>query len=307
MSLSHDQFFRRIFSHPEHVASLLRGILRAEELETLDLTSLRQVSGTLVTPQLRKQITDVVWQCNLSGCTESAYLCILLEHKAQDVPFPQPQLLKYIAGLWERQFASATRQIHPVLPILFHQGPTPLTTMHLRERLANIPSWLVPLTPFFEYRLADLPAILPEQLPDHFDDPELLFEMAAMKWVSEALDTAILVGTLERVPKSTMRELDAVLNYIGERDQLEPHDLDTMAELRPEPERKPFMSLKEHLYKIGHKEGLEQGIEQGIERGLAEGLHQAKLEDARKMKEHGIAVEVITEITGLTPEQIAAL
>ena len=127
--------------------------------------------------------------------------------------------------------------------------------------------------------------------------------MAAMKWVSEALDTAILVGTLERVPKSTMRELDAVLNYIGERDQLEPHDLDTMAELRPEPERKPFMSLKEHLYKIGHQEGIQLGIEQGIERGHAE----ANLENARKMKEHGIAAEVIAEITGFTPAEIAQL
>jgi len=72
-----------------------------------------------------------------------------------------------------------------------------------------------------------------------------------------------------------------------------------MAELRPEPERKPFMSLKEHLFKLGH--------EQGIEQGHSEGVRETKLEDARKMKEHGIAVKVIADITGLTPEEIGEL
>jgi hypothetical protein len=50
------------------------------------------------------------------------------------------------------------------------------------------------------------------------------------------------------------------------------------------------------------QEGLEQGLEQGIERGV-----RAKaLEDARKMREHGIEWRIVTDVTGITPEELAA-
>lgn len=62
----------------------------------------------------------------------------------------------------------------------------------------------------------------------------------------------------------------------------------------------------------GLEQGLERGIEQGIEQGLAKGLQQgleqgiqtSKRDDARKMREHGISWDVITDITGLKPEDL---
>lgn len=54
----------------------------------------------------------------------------------------------------------------------------------------------------------------------------------------------------------------------------------------------------------GLMEGLERGIEQGIERGIEKGALQARREDARKMLEHGIAWSIITDVTGLTPENL---
>ncbi len=41
--------------------------------------------------------------------------------------------------------------------------------------------------------------------------------------------------------------------------------------------------------------------------GKLEGKLEAKQEDARKMKEHGIAPSVISEVTGLTEAEIALL
>lgn len=62
----------------------------------------------------------------------------------------------------------------------------------------------------------------------------------------------------------------------------------------------------------GLERGLEQGLERGIEQGLAKGLQQgleqgiqtSKRDDARKMREHGISWDVITDITGLKPEDL---
>jgi hypothetical protein len=52
------------------------------------------------------------------------------------------------------------------------------------------------------------------------------------------------------------------------------------------------------------QEGLEKGRLEGREEGLEQGLRQKATEDARKMLEHGISWEIITDITGLRPEDL---
>ncbi|HPT47013.1 MAG TPA: Rpn family recombination-promoting nuclease/putative transposase [Candidatus Rifleibacterium sp.] len=56
-------------------------------------------------------------------------------------------------------------------------------------------------------------------------------------------------------------------------------------------------------YGIAKQEGREEGMEKGIEKGREETLAQTAL----KMLNKGISLEVISEITGLTPEQIETL
>lgn len=57
----------------------------------------------------------------------------------------------------------------------------------------------------------------------------------------------------------------------------------------------------------GQAKGLEKGLAKGREEGLAEGLAEGKLETARKMKVAGLDATIISQCTGLTAEQIAAL
>ena len=45
--------------------------------------------------------------------------------------------------------------------------------------------------------------------------------------------------------------------------------------------------------------------EEGIEIGMEKGVRSTKLEDARKMREHGIAWEIVTDVTGIRPEDLA--
>ncbi len=309
MSFSHDPFFRRVFGRTDHVAAFLQGLLEPRELATLDLTQLMRLPDSYITPALRRSYADVVWQCPLlqSGTdhglaqisptsnAEFATLCILIEHKAQPTDFPYPQLLGYIAGVWEQQY-SKDGHIHPVLPILFHQGATAHLQVPMRERFLHLPDWLRPLSPLFDYRLCDLRVLGVDELPQRFAHPELPLDLAAMKWSSERLPPEALVAALAKVPASwNLKELQAFKTYIVGSGDLTPDDLDRMAELRPDPERREFMTLKEHLFK------------QGIERGLAEGIRETRLETARTMKSKGCETAFICEITHLTPEEVAAL
>ena len=61
----------------------------------------------------------------------------------------------------------------------------------------------------------------------------------------------------------------------------------------------------------GHLEGFAEGRVKGIEQGRAEGIEQGMLkekkENARKMKARGLPLEMIADITDLSPEELQNL
>ena len=57
----------------------------------------------------------------------------------------------------------------------------------------------------------------------------------------------------------------------------------------------------------GMAEGMEKGMAEGMAEGMAKGETKANRENARKMKELGGDTDFISQITGLTAEEIEAL
>ena len=59
------------------------------------------------------------------------------------------------------------------------------------------------------------------------------------------------------------------------------------------------------------EEGIEKGLEQGLERGLKQGLergrHEERLELIRKMLSKGLSLEVVSDVTGLSLEELEGL
>ncbi len=55
------------------------------------------------------------------------------------------------------------------------------------------------------------------------------------------------------------------------------------------------------------KEGRAEGMAAGLAKGQAEGRAETNLENAKKMKENGIALELISKITGLSKNKIMSL
>jgi len=59
--------------------------------------------------------------------------------------------------------------------------------------------------------------------------------------------------------------------------------------------------------KKGMEEGLKQGIEQGKEEGKREGIEESKLEIAQKMLKREMDIGVISDIVGMSEEEIKNL
>ena len=57
----------------------------------------------------------------------------------------------------------------------------------------------------------------------------------------------------------------------------------------------------------GKAEGKAEGLVEGMEKGLAQGIKETQLSTARKMQKLGMTIEEISEITGLTKEEIGNL
>ena len=55
------------------------------------------------------------------------------------------------------------------------------------------------------------------------------------------------------------------------------------------------------------EEGREEGRQEGLEEGLEEGRQEVRLANARSMKAEGFTNAVISKITGLSEDEIAAL
>lgn len=57
----------------------------------------------------------------------------------------------------------------------------------------------------------------------------------------------------------------------------------------------------------GKAKGLEEGKAQGLQEGKTQGMQQSKIEIAKKMFSKGISLDLITEMTGLSEEEIKTL
>lgn len=61
-----------------------------------------------------------------------------------------------------------------------------------------------------------------------------------------------------------------------------------------------WYSVMSTQLKKGHEEGLKEGIEKGLKEGLEQGRKEECFKNAKKMKQAGIAFDVIAQVTGLS-------
>ena len=53
--------------------------------------------------------------------------------------------------------------------------------------------------------------------------------------------------------------------------------------------------------------GIERGIQRGIQQGFCDGSRQKALQDAGNFKRLGVSIDIITQATGLTKEEVEKL
>jgi len=197
----HDHGYKRLFSHPQAVAELIRGFLRPDWVEGLDLSTLERVGNELVSDDLRLPHSDVIWRVRRKGEQEE-WLYLLLELQSTSHPFMALRMLTYVGLLLEetlrKEKLRSGSRLPTVLPVVFYNGKRPWRApLDLANLFTGNPESL-------RYHLPRLRYLLLDEGRLDLDRPELAGNRVAALF---RIETCKSVGDLPRLTGELFRLL----------------------------------------------------------------------------------------------------
>jgi predicted transposase/invertase (TIGR01784 family) len=298
----HDNGYKRLFSHPEMVADLLRGFVREDWVRDLDFSTLERVSGSYVTPKLRSRESDVVWRVRWKQ-DRWLYVYLLIEFQSTVDPFMALRVMVYVGLLYQdlvqhRQLTVAGR-LPPVLPLVLYNGQAPWgASRELAELIERVPGGLEQYRPQLRYCLLDEVRIASSDL-------ESLRNLAAALFRLEQ----------SQGPEDIQRVVGALIEWLQEPDLLELRRSFTIWLLEVLlPARVPgtvipqVTDLQEVKSMLAERvvEWTEQWKHEGLEKGLEQGRKEGRIEERREalQKARGVLLGELERRFGPLPEEV---
>lgn len=156
----HDQGYKRLFSHAASVEELLRGFLREDWADRLDVSTLERIGSSFVSDDLRERHSDLIWRLRFRDGSKS-WCYLLLELQSTSYHFMAVRLSSYAALLQEevirKEKLRAGDRLPLVLSIVFYNGERPWRAPRELRRLygeaePGLRRWL----PDLHYTLLDV-------------------------------------------------------------------------------------------------------------------------------------------------------
>ena len=280
----HDAAYKRFFSDPLMVESLLRDFVLEQFVDDLDFSTLELCSGSYVADDLSQRHNDIVWRIHWKE-QKWLYLVLLLEFQSKQDPWMPLRMLSYTSLLLLKLVE--TKKIlphHPlpdVFPIVLYNGGVTWKVPQDVASLYTAPtsSRLQLYRPQHRYFLLDEKAVSPqtlqecgkglagilirvEQAQDMEDVREAFRDMMQLLKGedSQSLQIAFIewlqyvgqnIGIAEYIPKATnLQEFDTML---------EENLLKWKARQEATWKREWSEELKEQYLSEGRREGLQEG------------------------------------------------
>ncbi len=167
--MQHDPSYMRLFSHPEMVADLLKGFVREDWVNQLDLTTLERVSGSFVTDDLRDRDNDIIWRVRWGR--EWLYVYLLIEFQSSVDRHMAVRIMAYVALLYQDLIAQeqvpTDGQLPPVLPLVLYNGRRPWQApCDISDLIHPVPGHLGRYRPSLRYLLTDESRFTNQALPE---------------------------------------------------------------------------------------------------------------------------------------------
>jgi len=301
-NLPHDRFVRKVFSKKKNLVDFLRNALPKTYFDRLDVDSVQLskesfIGNKYISKQLGEFYSDLLVNVKLDG--KDAKCGILIEHKSGYYKFTLAQMHKYLGSIWNEEILNGAGNLTPIIPILLYHGQQDWDSSNNMEMCFDkkLVEGFQPFIPKFDYILFDLNKVDDENLKGNI---EYIITMRILKHIFRDLlpELRRILRLLEVYARENpINEffrsfLEDFIMYISQSEDIEPDNIDEIVDTISSNELKEvMMTLEKKLELRGEKRGIEKG----------------RKETARKMKEEGLAIDLISKITGLSKEDIEKL
>ena len=270
-----DPIYKRLYAFPEMVADLLRSVLPADALGTLDLSTLDKMSASYVGDNFRRRRGDAVWRVRRAGSW--AYVLVLLEFQSSSDARMALRVMEYTVLLYKellRAGQATLGDLPPVLPIVLYNGEYAWSAKKdVADLIGETGPALLPYQPSQRHLVVD------ERHAEADYAGELTRAVALLEQSSLPEDLARVAGHLADLVRGPDRDelrraFQDWLQVLFARMQPEGGEEPPPPELTLEDAK---MTLEERVAQWPEQwrqQGIEQGVSQGIERGVAQGIRQ---------------------------------
>ena len=275
----HDALFKDVFSKPEHIAGILRTVLRPDLLARLALGTLVLLPSSFVDAALSARHCDLLFSVDLDG--HPAFVYVLCEHQSTVDPLMALWILMYMVRIWERHVGAhpGAHRIPAILPVVVHHSAHGWTAPVAFEEILDLdPDTLAALriyVPHFQFALDDLSRETDEAIRGRAMSglAQLALWCLRLGRNPEKIVKGIpawrdVVAEVRRAPNG-VAALSVVWRYIvavtGRR---RPEGmLRKLLAAVDEQTQEEIVSIEEYLLEKGRKEGRREGRRRGVHEG----------------------------------------
>jgi hypothetical protein len=307
----HDAFLRRILGREVNAASELRSVLPEHIVQRADWDTLRLLSGSYVSPQLRSRYSDLPFSVELDG--EDALIYVLIEHQSSSDNLMPLRLIEYMVNIWTRYVDAhpKARTLPIIVPVVIHasrhghrwRAPTELSQLFdisspLRDSLGD-------LVPRMRFILDDMAGTDLAELQKRPLTPAVRVMLFLQQHAFGRTDLGVtmmpLVSDLSAMAESPGgdRDLQAVVTYIMTVGETVPADFEPLLE-RLEPHAKEvIVTTGEMLRAEGEAKGEANLLIRLLERKFGE-LPESTIRQVRGACPHDLhrwADQILTAAT----------
>jgi hypothetical protein len=154
----HDGSYRLLFSHPRMIGDLLRGFVREDWIERIDLHTLEKCGEVQIGDRLDRREEDLVWRSCWLGDRSPVYL--LLEFQSSVDPHMAVRNMTYLGLRYEdlirRRELSPAGRLPILVPVVLYNGKRGWTAAReVAETIEAVPHSADRYVPRLRYLLVD--------------------------------------------------------------------------------------------------------------------------------------------------------
>ncbi len=327
----HDRFFKRFYSEPQFAVEIFKLALSKKEFQACDWSTLKAEKDSLKDKQ-----ADLVFTVSLKKRKHAKILlCLLLEHKSAYDKGMFKQVLSYQTLLYERKF----EKIVAVIPILFYHGKSPWK-WPVSFQKGFFGRFFNEIPPAFRKSMLDFKLKVVDT-----NDPKVrkVFKDPAVK-SRGILALLAKIWFIKNSPAELSAMVEAFSGFSGKREDLLLSVVSYLktaggvsAQLWKQVEKRAverglltrggYMDIRQEIKEEGIQEGMQKGLQAGMQKGLQagrqEGLQAGRQEGLQAGRQEGLQtgmrqvalnmlknkfkLSAISEMTGLSVEEIKEL